>query len=228
MNILVVDDEPLARARLRRLIEALPGHACVGEAADGVQALATCQQLQPDVVLLDIRMPGPDGLETARALAALPVPPAVVFTTAYADFAVDAFDAGAAHYLLKPVSGERLAQALARVGSAAPPSLLLSHGGRVQRVPVSDVLYLRADTKYLTVHTRHGEWLLEDSLVRLEQRHGPQLLRIHRGLLVNVQHLTGLQRDNRGRLWARIDGVAAALPVSRRLAAGVQQALERG
>ena len=123
MNILVVDDEPLARARLRRLIEALPGHACVGEAADGVQALATCQQLRPDVVLLDIRMPGPDGLETARALAALPVPPAVVFTTAYAEFAVDAFDAGAAHYLLKPVSAERLAQALARVafGSAAQP-----------------------------------------------------------------------------------------------------------
>jgi two-component system response regulator AlgR len=89
-------------------------------------------------------------------------------------------------------------------------------------------LYLRADTKYLTVHTRHGEWLLEDSLARLEQRHAPQLLRIHRALLINVQHLTGLQRDNRGRLWVRIDGVAAALPVSRRLAAGVQQALERG
>lgn len=228
MNILVVDDEPLARARLRRLIDALPGHLCAGEAADGPQAIAACQRLRPQVVLLDIGMPGPDGLEIARELAALPEPPVVVFTTAYAEFAIEAFNAGAVHYLLKPVSGERLAQALARVGSAAPRSLLLSHGGRIQRVPMSDVFYLRADTKYLTVCTRQGEWLLEDSLVRLEQRHAPQLLRIHRALLINVQHLTGLQRDSWGRLWARIDGVAVGLPVSRRLAAGVQQALERG
>lgn len=227
MNILVVDDEPLARARLRRLIEALPGHVCVGEAADGVQTLAACQQLRPDVVLLDIRMPGPDGLATAHTLAALPVPPAIVFTTAYAGFAVAAFDAGAAHYLLKPVSAERLAQALARVGSSSPRGLLLTRGGQTQRVPLVDVLYLQADAKYLTVHTRHGEWLLEDSLARLEELYAPHLLRIHRALLVNVQHLTALRRDNHGRLWVGIAGVAAALPVSRRLAAGVQQALER-
>ncbi len=228
MNILVVDDEPLARARLRRLIEALPGHACVGEAADGAQALAACRQLRPDVVLLDIRMPGPDGLATAHTLATLPAPPAIVFTTAYADFAVDAFDAGAAHYLLKPVSAERLAQALARVAPALPRGLLLTRGSQTQRVPLVEVLYVQADAKYLTVHTRQGEWLLEDSLARLEDVYAPQLLRIHRALLVNVQHLTALQRDKHGRLWAGITGVAVALPVSRRLAAGVQQAIERG
>ena len=225
MNILVVDDEPLARARLRRLIEALPGHVCVGEAADGAQALADCRQLQPDVVLLDIRMPGQDGLDVARALAALPQPPAVVFTTAFSDFAVEAFDAGAVHYLLKPVSSERLAQALARVGGAPPRGLLLSRGTLVQRVPLADVLYVQAEAKYLTVHTRHGEWLLEDSLTRLEERLAPQLLRIHRAVLVNVQYLTGVQRDRMGRQWAQVDGVPEALPVSRRLAGAVQQAL---
>lgn len=228
MNILVVDDEPLARARLSRLIEALPGHACVGEAADGAQALAACQQLRPDLVLLDIRMPGPDGLATAHTLAALPVPPAIVFTTAYAEFAVNAFEAGAAHYLLKPVSAERLAQALARVAAVSPRGLLLTRGSQTQRVALADVLYLQADAKYLTVYTRHGEWLLEDSLVRLAQRYAPPLLRIHRALLVNTQHLLALQRDNDGRLWARLEGVPATLPVSRRLAGEVQQALESG
>lgn len=227
MKVLVVDDEPLARARLRRLVEGLPGHVCVGEAADGVQALAACRQLSPDVVLLDIRMPGPDGLVTAHTLAALPAPPAIVFTTAYAEFAVDAFDAGAAHYLLKPVSAERLEQALARVGPALRAGLVLTRGGQAQRVPLVDVLYLQADSKYLTVYTRYGEWLLEDSLVRLEEWYAPQLLRIHRALLVNVQHLIALQRDEHGRLWAGIAGVAGQLPVSRRLAAGVQQALGR-
>lgn len=226
MNVLIVDDEPLARARLRRLLEALPGHACVGEAADGDVALDACERLNPDLVLLDIRMPGRDGLSTARALAALPVPPAVVFTTAFSDFAAEAFDVAAVHYLLKPVSAERLAQALDRVTSAAPPTLLVSRGSQVQRVTVASVLYVRAEAKYLAVHTAAGEWLLEDSLARLELRLAPQLLRIHRALLVNVRYLIGLQRDAEGRVWATVDGVTAPLPVSRRLAAGVQQALE--
>jgi two-component system response regulator AlgR len=227
MNVLVVDDEPLARARLRRLLEALPDCVCVGEAADGAQALAACQRLRPDVVLLDIRMPGPDGLETARALAALPAPPAVVFTTAHSEFAVAAYDVAAVHYLLKPVSGERLAQALARVAVASSRHLLLSRGSVLRRVALQEVLYVRAEAKYLTVHTGDGEWLLEDSLVRLEQRMAPHLLRIHRALLVNVQHLVGLQRDRGGQLWAQVQGVCGGLAVSRRLAPGVQQALGR-
>jgi two-component system response regulator AlgR len=226
MNVLIVDDEPLARARLRRLLDDLPGHACVGEAADGDQALDACRRLNPDVVLLDIRMPGRDGLSAARALAALPAPPSVVFTTAFSDFAAEAFDVGAVHYLLKPVSAERLAQALARVAVAAAPSLLVSRGLQVRRVLLADVLYVQAEAKYLTVHTREGEWLLEDSLVRLGLRLAPHLLRIHRALLINVQHLRGLQRAADGRVWATVDGAAAPLPVSRRLAAAVQQALQ--
>lgn len=226
MNVLIVDDEPLARARLRRLLDALPGHACVGEAADGDEALDACRRLDPDVVLLDIRMPGRDGLSTARALAALPVPPAVVFTTAFGDFAAEAFDVAAVHYLLKPVSAERLAQALDRVTVAAQPTLLVSRGSQVQRVALADVLYVQAEAKYLTVHTCGGQWLLEDSLAHLESRLASHLLRIHRALLVNVQHLSGLQRDAQGRVWATVGGAAMPLPVSRRLAAGVQQALE--
>ncbi len=228
MNILVVDDEPLARARLRRLIEAIPGRVCVGEAADGMQALAACERLRPDVVLLDIRMPGPDGLAVAQTLAVLPVSPVVIFTTAYADFAVDAFDAGAVHYLLKPVSAERLAQALARVTLKAQPGLLLERGGDSQRVPLTDVLYLQADSKYLTVYTHHGEWLLEGSLAVLQVRYASQLLRIHRAVLVNPEHLKALTRDADGRVWARLQGVAALLPVSRRLAGNVQRVFERG
>lgn len=228
MNVLVVDDEPLARARLRRLLDDLPGHVCSGEAADGAQAVAACRRLRPDVVLLDIRMPGPDGLETAHALTALPTPPAIVFTTAFADFAVEAFDAGAVHYLLKPVSAEGLARALERVAVAALPGLLLTRGAVAQRVRVADILCVRADAKYLTVYTRAGEWLLEDSLTRLQASLAPSLLRIHRSLLVNTQHLRGLRRDADGQLWAQVDGMAAPLPVSRRLAAGVQHVFESG
>jgi two-component system response regulator AlgR len=225
MNVLIVDDEPLARSRLRRLLDDLPGHDCVGEAADGDAALDACRRFNPDVVLLDIRMPGRDGLSTARALAALSVPPAVIFTTAFSDFATDAFDLAAVHYLLKPVSAERLAQALDLVAVATPPSLLVSRGSQVQRVALTDVLYIQAEAKYLTVHTRDGEWLLEDALARLESRLAPHLLRIHRAVLVNVHHLRGLQRDPEGRVWAAVDGVPLPLPVSRRLAAAVQQAL---
>jgi two-component system response regulator AlgR len=225
VNVLIVDDEPLARARLRRLLDALPAHACIGEAADGDAALDACRQLNPDVVLLDIRMPGRDGVSAARALTALPVPPAIVFTTAFNDYAADAFDVAAVHYLLKPVSAERLAQALDRVAVAAPPTLLVSRRSQVQRVALADVLYVQAEAKYLTVHTGIGEWLLEDSLARLEARLAPHLLRIHRAVLVNVHHLRGLQRDAEGRVWATVDGVTLPLPVSRRLAVAVQQAL---
>lgn len=224
MNILVVDDEPLARARLRRLIEAVSGRHCVGEAADGAQAVALCRQLCPDVVLLDIRMPGPDGLATARALAALPRPPAVVFTTAHGEFALGAFEAGAVHYLLKPVSAQRLDQALARV-TVSPADLLVYGSGGQRRIALDEVLYLRAEAKYVTVHCRDGEWLMEESLARLAARYTPRLLRIHRALLVNTRQVVALQRTNDGRLWVRVAGVSEPLPVSRRLATAVQRAL---
>lgn len=224
MNILVVDDEPLARARLRRLIEAVSGRHCVAEAADGAQAVALCRQLCPEVVLLDIRMPGPDGLATARALAALPQPPAVVFTTAHGGFALGAFEAGAVHYLLKPVSAQRLDQALARV-TVSPPELQVYGSGCQQRIALDDVLYLRAEAKYVTVHCRDGEWLMEESLTRLAARYTPPLLRVHRALLVNSRQVVALQRTSDGRLWVRLAGLPAPLSVSRRLATAVQRAL---
>ncbi|WP_372723183.1 LytR/AlgR family response regulator transcription factor [Immundisolibacter sp.] len=226
MNILVVDDEPLARARLQRLIAAMPAHRCIGEAADGEQALALCQRLRPDVVLLDIRMPGMDGMATARALAAVPGSPTIVFTTAYPDFAVQAFDAGAVHYLLKPVVAARLAQALERITPPLAPSLLLQRGASSQRVLLADVLYMQADAKYLTVHTVHGQWLLEESLANMEQRFAPRLLRVHRSLLINAQRLRAVHRDTDGHAWAEVEDVSARLPVSRRLLGVVQRQLE--
>ncbi|WP_372695828.1 LytR/AlgR family response regulator transcription factor [Immundisolibacter sp.] len=224
MNILVVDDEPLARARLRRLIEAVPGRYCVGEAVDGVQAVEQCRRLSPDVVLLDIGMPGPDGLATARALADLPRPPAVVFVTAHGEFALDAFETGAVHYLLKPVSAQRLEQALARV-TVSEPELRVHGTGCQRRVALSDVLYLRAEAKYVTVHCQDDEWLMEDSLARLAEQYAPALLRIHRAVLVNTRHVVALQRTNDGRLWVQLHGLSEPLPVSRRLATAVQRTL---
>ncbi|MDH3589569.1 MAG: LytTR family DNA-binding domain-containing protein [Gammaproteobacteria bacterium] len=245
MKVLVVDDELPARQRLRRLVDEMDDFEIIGEAADGIQAIELTQKHDPDVLLMDIRMPGIDGVEAARHLATLEKPPAVIFTTAYDEYAIDAFDAQAVGYLLKPVRRERLARALrhasrlTRAQLAAlrtddmKPEKRRSHicvrvGGRLQLIPVEDIYYFQADQKYTTVTYRDGEVLIDESLKNLEYEFSPDFLRIHRSALVAIAHLHSVERETDGKQFAVFRDCDARLAVSRRHAAALKRRLRGG
>jgi len=243
MKVLIVDDEPLARARLRALVEEL-GAEVVGEAGDGRGALRQCAERQPDIVLLDIRMPGMDGLEAARHLAALDNPTAVIFTTAYEDHALDAFEAQALDYLVKPVRKERLAQALAKARKLSRVQLTAlksadEHAGHarshisvqmrdaIQLIPVADILYFLAEQKYTVVRHAGGQALIEDSLKTLEAEFGGRFVRVHRNALVASEALKGMEKDGAGHYRVRLRGVEECLEVSRRHIALLRKKLKQ-
>ncbi len=236
LKVFVVDDEAPARARLRALLEdcraTLP-NALAGEAESGIEALEKIDPVGTDVVLVDIRMPGMDGLALARHLSRLPSPPAVIFVTAYDQHAIDAFEVGALDYLLKPVRLARLVDALGRARRLTPKDdatlaplsarrhFTVSDRGRVWLVPLEEVLYLRAELKYVTLRTREREFVLAESLSALEQEFGQDFLRIHRSCLVSRRHLLGfeLARDVEEPRWeAVLKDWPERLPVSRRQA----------
>jgi two-component system response regulator AlgR len=237
MRILIVDDEPPARDRLKRLIEELDGCECAGEAGNGTEAISLVSRLAPDVVLLDIRMPGMDGVEAAQHLSRLEEPPAVIFITAYDEYALRAFDAQAVGYLLKPVRKERLADTLQRAARLTKPQLvaLARHAAPAQRrthlsvrlrgelrlIPVEDVLYFLADQKYVTVRHVAGQELIEESLRSLEEEFAPDFVRIHRNALVAARHIASIERSGEGQYAVRLRGHDAELPISRRLATEV-------
>lgn len=239
MKIAIADDEAPARERLRRLLDEIGGHEIVGEAADGRSALLLAERVQPEVMLLDIRMPGMDGLEVARHLALFERPPAVVFTTAYDSFALKAFETGAIAYLVKPVRRERLAQALvqavrltrAQLAALASQEALPARRrhicarlrGRLELVALEEVLYFRADLKYVTVRHLRGEVLIEESLKALEREFGDEFVRVHRNALAALRHIAALERDAAGHFRLRLRGCEETLEVSRRLAAEVKQ-----
>lgn len=233
MNVLIVDDEPLARERLQALLAEIDGTNVIGMAANGREALEITARLQPDIVLLDIRMPVMDGLETARHLGELETPPALVFCTAYEDHALAAFEANAVDYLVKPVRSERLRAALAKarrwsgeaarqIAMAAAPGRKRSHlcarvRGSLVLVPIADIDYLLAEDKYIVVHHTKGEVLIEEPLKALEDEFEGHFVRIHRNCLVALSKLSGLLRMADGRLLAQVDGVSGIpLEVSRR------------
>ncbi|MET0066979.1 MAG: LytTR family DNA-binding domain-containing protein [Candidatus Thiodiazotropha sp.] len=229
MKILVVDDEVLARQRLTSLVAELgEPYRVVGEASQGEEALQRFAEVEPDLVLMDIRMPGMDGLEAARRLSQAEHPPAVIFTTAYEEHALEAFESSAQDYLLKPVRRERLREALIRaqrltrtqVGtlpeSPEVPQICASFRGGLTTLPLDQVLYLRADSKYVVARHRDGELLLEESLKALQERYSEWLLRIHRNALVVRRHLRGLDRDPDGVCRVVLDGCDERLEVSRR------------
>ncbi len=245
LRVLLVDDEALARLRLRSLVEALdePAATVVAEAADANEALALLQQHEVDAVLLDIRMPGRSGLQLADALRRQPVPPAVIFVTAHAEHALAAFDLEATDYLTKPVRRDRLQTALQRVAQRrtaaadAVPVLVVSDRGRVLRLPLAEVLYLRAEQKYVTLRTAAHSYVLDDALADLEQRLGPGFIRIHRSTLVACRAVRELERraaadgagDEGAESWAvRVAPTDEWLPVSRRQLAAVREALAAG
>ena len=242
MRILIVDDEALARLRLRTLIEDLgdPQAEITAEAADADQALLALRDQAADVVLLDIGMPGRDGLRLATALKALPQPPAVVFVTAHAEHALQAFELEALDYLTKPVRRDRLHEALQRVqqrlalqqgtAAAAPMAeavIVVSDRGRVLRLPVREVLYLKAEQKYVTLRTAQHTHVLDDALADLELRLGERFVRIHRNALVAVDAIRSLElRGAEPEGWAvRVAPLDEWLAVSRRQVSAVRQAL---
>ncbi len=232
MKVLIVDDEPLARRRLASLLQGVDGVQIIGEVGDGAAAMAAVESFDPDLLLLDIRMPGMDGLEVARRLSYLKDPPAVVFCTAYDEHALAAFDADAIDYLLKPVRRERLLAALERVrrftGELPPPARPDSNSprqrthicarvrGEMKLVPISAISYLLADAKYVEVHHDGGEVLIEDSLVSLEEEFGDRFVRVHRNCLVARDRIDGLGKNGDGETIVRLRGRTEALEVSRR------------
>jgi two-component system response regulator AlgR len=227
LRVLVVDDEELARLRMRSLLAdcAQPGAEVVGEAGSAAEALHALANTPVDLVLLDIQMPGLDGLALAERLRTLPAAPRVVFVTAHAGHALKAFEIDAVDYLTKPVRRARLQEALLRVAQrreqgrasrpvpapppssavADPPVLVVSDRGRVQRVPLADILYLKAELKYVTLRTAAHAYVLDDSLSDLEHRLGDALLRVHRNALVARTAICKLER----RAPTALDGMAA-------------------
>lgn len=231
MKILIVDDEAPARGRLATLVRAVGGHEVVGEAASGAEALRCCDRCQPEIVLMDIRMPGMDGLEAAAQLSHFDQPPAVIFVTAYGDHALAAFESAAIDYLVKPVRRERLATALAkarRVNRAQLEALQLPSEvlGRqhilcrrrrgVERVPIGSIHYFMADQKYVIVRHSDGEDLIEDSLRQLEEEFALRFVRIHRKVLVARVRLIGLEKRADGRCYAVLQDSEERLEISRR------------
>jgi len=226
MNILLVDDEPHARERLRRQLEELGGaYRIVGEASDGTSAIAQCVATNADLVLLDVRIPGPDGLHVAEHLARLEPPPAVILVTAFPQYALEAFERHIADYLVKPVRTERLREALERLplvhrvqrdAETAPRRHLnAAYRGGIQTVAIEDVLYLHAEQKYVLARHIHGTLLLDESLRVLEQAFPEDFVRIHRGTLVARRHLIALETTD-GNPVAVVRGLTERLPISRR------------
>jgi len=243
LRALIVDDEALARSRLRTLLQdcADPAVQVLGEAANAAQAVEQLQRQHCDVVLLDINMPGASGLALAQTLRALPQPPALVFVTAHPEHAVQAFDLEATDYLTKPVRLQRLQQALQKVqrlrqrpaGDApAQEVLLIQDRGRTERVPLDEVLYLKAELKYVTVRTAQRSYILDGSLSELEQKYPRHFLRVHRNALVARRALRALEKfddPEEGEGWAvRLTGIDEPVAVSRRQLASVREALTSG
>lgn len=242
LKVLIVDDEPLARARLRTLLGdcKAPGALVDGEAANATQAIEALRRQHFDLALLDIHMPGADGLTLAQTLRTLANPPAVVFVTAHSEHAVQAFELEATDYLTKPVRLERLQTALQKVermlqsrkGSKPDEPeevLIIQDRGRTERVPLSQVLYFKAELKYITVRTAARSYILDGSLSELEERYRDSFMRIHRNALIARRAVRALEKHfdaDEGEGWAvRLNGIDELLAVSRRQLAAVREVI---
>jgi len=247
LKLLIVDDELPARSRMREMVADTGGWTVIGEAANGKEALSACEQDAPDVVLLDIRMPEMDGIELASHLSHLTIPPAVIFTTAYDEYAVKAFDTHAVAYLLKPVRRERLLKALehaARLTRMQMTTLTMDNpelggrknipvslSGKISLVSVDNVISFHADQKYVRMVHRSSRALLRESLIdeplkSLEAEFSEDFVRIHRNSLVRTKAIKSLQRDEAGQYSATLRDSGETLPVSRRHVAALKQRLK--
>ncbi len=238
LSVMIVDDEAPARTRLRDLladVSAEVPNVVAGEAVNGLLALAAMETGAVDVMLVDIRMPKMDGIELARHLAQIEKPPAIIFVTAYDGYAVEAFELNAIDYLVKPVRAQRLAAALLKVrlnrpALASPVLAKIQQGarthlscherGRLLLIPVPEIIYLKADLKYVTARTASREYLLDESLTHLEEEFSERFIRLHRSALVAKEAITGFEKnaaeDAETQWQAMLRGVPERLPVSRR------------
>lgn len=245
LRVLVVDDEALARARLVTLLGDCrnPFALMQAQAAHAVQAMEYLQHQLFDVVLLDIHMPGTDGLALAKVLKALESPPALIFVTAHAEYAVQAFELDATDYLTKPVRLERLQAALqkaerylqnhgtAQPGEAMQDAIVIQDRNRTERLPIAEVIYFKAELKYITVRTAARSYILDGSLNELEEKYAERFMRIHRNALIAKRAARALEKHHdpeEGDGWAlRLEGVSDLLFVSRRQLAAVRDMLAR-
>lgn len=241
LKVLLVDDEPPARTRVQRFFESMSGYTVIGEAETGIEALSMIDSLQPDIVILDIRMPQMNGLEVAQHLAQLDNPPAIIFATAYDQYALEAFDANAVAYLLKPVRKERLVDALLKahkvtkvqleaVSQGQPKPMQRTHfwvrlGEEVELVPVPEIIYLHAEFKYVKIIHERGETLIDEPLIKIEAEFGDRFLRIHRSTLVAIDRVTRMYTVKDGRVFVEVRDQEEPLEVSRRAMARVRTTL---
>ena len=233
MNILITDDEPLARDRMRHLLGRLDGFQPLEQdAGNGLEAIELCRRYQPDIVLMDIRMPGMGGLEAAAHISKLERPPAVIFCTAYDTHAIEAFSVQAVGYLLKPVKQEDLQKALinaskinrlqmASLRQEMPDDNSRSHIAAktlkgIELVPLDDIHYFMADSKYVTVFHKNGEILIDDPLKELEAEFNTRFVRVHRNALVARRAIEKMTRDEHGHYFIQLAGVEKPISVSRR------------
>jgi two-component system response regulator AlgR len=242
-RILIVDDEPLARSRLRQQIERMEQYEIAGEAQDGVQAIRMVAQDNIDIILLDIRMPGMDGLEVGKHLAGLDHAPAVIFTTAYSEHALDAFQAHAVDYLLKPVRPEKLMAALEAahrlsrvqireldedIDTGKRTHICARVRGDLQLISINEIYFFKADSKYVEVRHKGGSVLIEEPLVALEKEFAGQFMRVHRNALVAPAFLEELRKDEDGHSRLGMNGITDTVEVSRRHLPGVRALLKKG
>jgi two-component system response regulator AlgR len=243
MEILIVDDELLARQRLVRMIEKLKEHNIIAEAENADAALIAINEHDPDIVLLDVRMPGKDGLTLAHEISKLDCPPAIIFCTAFDQYALDAFGTEAIGYLLKPIKAEQLQDALnkaqklnkvQRAAAQATPAVdnknsrtHISAKTRrgIELIPLEDVRYFVADHKYVTVFHRNGEHLLDETLKELEEEFARRFIRIHRNALISVKHIEAIERAAQGQYQVRLADTEQRPIISRRHVSNVKELL---
>ena len=241
MRILIVDDETLARDRLRRMIETDGEHEVVADVASGMEAIKASEKLRPDLCLLDIRMPGMDGIETAQHFVTLAEAPAVIFCTAFEEHAVQAFELQAVGYLLKPVRRADLFRALANsarlnriqldavknVNTDRRTHLCARTYKGVELVNISDIRYLKADQKYFSVRYTGGEVIVDETLRELEEEFPDLFSRVHRNALVTTNHIMGLEKDAKGQIGVRMSDVEELIDVSRRHLPAIRKVIRR-
>ena len=243
MRVLIVDDEKLARSRLQAVLadcSTLP-ELQISEAADALQAMRILEQQPIDLIFLDIHMPGASGLSLAREIRHLPQVPQIIFVTAHAEHALQAFDLDAIDYLTKPISSARLQKALEKVSrmqhareqtaQELEKTLIIHDRGRMLRVPLADVLYFKAELKYITVRTAQATYILDGSLTDIEQDYGAGFMRVHRNALVAKRAITALEKhhdEEYGEGWAlRLQGIAEPIAISRRQLVNVRSAIQK-